>query len=56
MTLKHGKYDRVLVYCTMKEKAFIKECAKRHGLSMSEYMLEMHRQNQAKKDSKKEIK
>lgn len=56
MTKKDGKYIKISVGMTFKEHKEIRAEADRLGTSMSRYLVELHHNNKAMKDSKKEPK
>lgn len=56
MTKKDGKYVKISVGLTFQEHKEIRLEAERLNTSMSRYLVELHHNTKAMKDSKKELK
>lgn len=54
MTKKDGKYARTTVSMTIPQFKDMKATAERYGLSFSSYVVQLHENNKAMQDSKKE--
>ena len=53
--IENPRTEEIIVYCSEKEKIYIRQCAKNYKMTMSLYLLEMHRSAQAMRDTKKEL-
>lgn len=54
MTKKNGKYARMSIHMTFKDKDDIKEAAYRCEKTMSKYILDLHYNNNGYQDTKKD--